>query len=189
MSMKPRIIYNPNEPSIGVAPYMQAVLADDFDLVPWMPGAVSKNSAVLTVYQTAESDAQPWYHDMEQNGSKIIVDHLLDSDVHSASTQTHTHLTLRNGHWMWYSTSLRYTLAGFDQYRPQRCADRDFLMMMNKQRPHRDLVLEQLAPLLDNALYSYIERGINLSETDSRQSHRGLHWYEYFNPAWYDRTK
>jgi hypothetical protein len=183
-----QIIYNPNEPSIGVAPYMQAVLGNDFDLVPWTTAHDTTSATVLTVYQTAESDARPWYHDMEQNGSKIIVDHLLDSDIHSVSTSTHNHLTLRNGRWMWYSTSLRYTRAGFDQYCPQRCVDRDFLMMMNKQRPHRDLVLEQLAPLLDNALYSYVDRGIDISELDSRQSHRDLHWYDYFNPAWYDRT-
>jgi len=186
--MKPKIIYNPNEPSIGVAPYMQAVLADAFDLVPFTPGQNTAKGAVLTVYQTAEADALPWYHELEQNGSKIIVDHLLDSDVHSVSTQSHTHLTLRNGRWMWYSTSLRYTRAGFDQYRPQRCRDRDFLMMMNKQRPHRDQVLEQLAPVLGNALYSYVDRGIDISESDSRQSHQDLHWYDYFNPAWYDRT-
>ncbi len=185
---KQQIIFNPDEPSIGVAPYMQAVLSEHFDLVPWTSAAAAADSAVLTVYQTAESDARPWYHDMQQNGSRIIVDHLLDSDVHSGNTSTHTHLTLRNGRWMWYSTCMRYTRVGFDQYRPQRRVDRDFLMMMNKQRPHRDLVLEQLAPLLHRALYSYIERGIDLAESDSRQSYRDLHWYDYFNPAWYDRT-
>ncbi len=183
-----QIIYNPAEPSIAVAPYMQAILAAHFDLVPFAPGLNTADGAVLTVYQTAESDARPWYHDLEQMGCRIIVDHLLDSDVHSGSTSTDRNLTLRNGRWMWYSTSLRYTRAGFDQYRPQRRVDRDFLMMMNKQRPHRDLVLEQLAPLLHRALCSYIERGIDLAESDSRQSYRDLHWYDYFNPAWYDRT-
>ena len=183
-----QIIFNPAEPSIGVAPYMQAILAEHFDLVPYTPGLAARDSAVLTVYQTAESDALHWYHELEQMGCRIIADHLLDSDVHSVSTSTPNHLTLRNGRWMWYSTSLRYTRAGFDQYRPQRCVDRDFLMMMNKQRPHRDLVLEQLAPQLTNALYSYVDRGIDISELDSRQSHNDLHWYDYFNPAWYDRT-
>jgi hypothetical protein len=183
-----QIIYNPEEPSIGVAPYMQDILAANFDLVPFAPGMDAVNSAVLTVYQTAETDSRPWYHELEQMGCPIIVDHLLDSDVHSGSTSTDRHLTLRNGRWMWYSTSLRYTRAGFDQYRPQRCRNRDFLMMMNKQRPHRDLVLEQLAPILGNALYSYVDRGIDISESDSRQSHQDLHWYDYFNPAWYDRT-
>ena len=183
-----QIIYNPAEPSIGVAPYMQDILAASFDLVPYTPGLAAVNPAVLTVYQTAETDARPWYHTLEQNGSKIIVDHLLDSDVHSVSTSTPNHLTLRNGRWMWYSTSLRYTLAGFAQYCPQRYRDRDFLMMMNKSRPHRDRVLEQLAPVLGNALYSYVDRGIDIAESDSRQSYRDLHWYDYFNPAWYDRT-
>lgn len=183
-----QIIYNPAEPSIGVAPYMQDILAESFDLVPFTPSMDARNSAVLTVYQTAETDSRPWYHELEQMGCPIIVDHLLDSDVHSGSTSTNRHLTLRNGRWMWYSTSLRYTRAGFDQYRPQRCQDRDFLMMMNKSRPHRDQVLEQLAPILGNALYSYVDRGIDIAESDSRQSHRDLHWYDYFNPAWYDRT-
>jgi hypothetical protein len=168
---------------------MQSILAENFDLVPWTPAHDTTSATVLTVYQTAETDARPWYHNMEQMGSRIIVDHLLDSDVHSGSTSTHNHLTLRNGRWMWYSTSLRYTRAGFDQYCPQRCVDRDFLMMMNKQRLHRDLVLEQLAPQLTNALYSYVDRGIDIFELDSRQSHQDLHWYDYFNPAWYDRTR
>ena len=185
---KQQIIFNPDEPCIAVAPYMQAVLAEHFDLVPWTSAPAQANSAVLTVYQTAESDSQPWYHALQQNGCRIIVDHLLDSDVHSGSTQQHNHLTLRNGNWMWYSTCMRYTRVGFDQYRPQRCVDRDFLMMMNKQRPHRDLVLERLAPLLNTALYSYVDRGIDIAESDSRQSYRDLHWYDYFNPAWYDRT-
>lgn len=185
---KQKIIYNPAEPSIGVAPYMQAILAENFDLVPVPTAPVTANAVVLTVYQTAEADSKPWYHELEQRGCPIIVDHLLDSDVHSGSTTTANHLTLRNGRWMWYSTSLRYTRAGFDQYRPQRRRDRDFLMMMNKQRPHRDRVLEQLAPVLNNALYSYVDRGIDIAEKDSRQSHQDLHWYDYFNPAWYDRT-
>jgi hypothetical protein len=90
---------------------------------------------------------------------------------------------------MWYREALNYTWVGYNRYVPQRTIDRSFLLLMNKQREHRDRILVDLEPLLNDALYSYVDRGISIKDSDVRDSSLdNIYWLWYFNPSWYDRT-
>lgn len=198
MTARFQLVYDPFEPSFCVSACLRPLLEPWFDLVPYnpdhtyhaqtIPSQLIRASAVVTVYQTAEGPGPTWYHELEQQGCRIIVDHLLDSDIDSASTQLHNQLTLRNGRWMWYWAALRWAQAGYQRPPPQRHRDRDFLLMMNKQRDHRDQILHDLQPLLAGALWSYIERGHDIEEVDQRTGSSSLHWYDFYHPSWYGRT-
>jgi hypothetical protein len=57
---------------------------------------------------------------------------------------------------------------------------------MNYRRPHRDIIWAQIQPYLINALYSYRDRGVELSGDISREDPR---WQRHLNANWYDQTK
>lgn len=64
--------------------------------------------------------------------------------------------------------------------------DRKFLLMMNYQRPFRDHIHDVFQPIVDQGLYSYVDRGIRL---DGDRERTEQHWDRYINPDWYNRTQ
>ena len=185
---KPRLIYNPADYTNFAQAWIRPVVDQVFDFVPVDQTTVQKNDVIFTTYQTAR-EPHAWYQQYRQAGHLIIREHLVDSDVDTVSRIVDGDLELRNGSWMWYRETLNYRFVGYDRYVPAKRIDRAFLMLMNKQREHRDRVLNDLAPVLDRALYSYVDRGIAIQDEDVRDSSRdNIYWLWYFNPAWYDRT-
>jgi hypothetical protein len=79
-------------------------------------------------------------------------------------------------------------MSGDNQYQPQRDYQYAFLMLMNKQREHRDRALSVLVPVLDRALYSYVDRGIDVQNDFPRDGSTRLHWTYSNNPNWYDQS-
>lgn len=138
-----------------------------------------------TFIQNFQSDA--WFRGLEDRGHLIVVDHLLDSDVDTPSRRLSPRkLELRNGNWMWYNTALRDALAGYDRYRPCVCYTHDFLCLMNKERYHRDRIMQDLAAELAHARWSYVERGHMIGDPEERNT--SVFWEFYMNPQWYDST-
>lgn len=158
-----------------------------FELVPWVPGTdTSTITAVLTTYQEDFLE-HAWFRPWEQAGVPVIVDHLLDSDVDTVSFRLHDRkLDLRSGHWMWYKHSIMGSHFGYDQYRPKRNYTHDFLCLMNKMRDHRDRVMQDLAPELAHARWSYVDRGRQMNDPSEKNS--PVFWLFYFNPEWYNTT-
>lgn len=168
----------------AVLPYVQ----DHFDMLQWCPDQTySLDTVVLTTYQ---QDFLPdsWFRPLEQAGHKIVVDHLYDSDVEFKSYKLHaTKLDLRCPHWMWYNTAMLAKDHGYHRYRPNPDYTHTFLCLMNKVRDHRDAVLEQLAPELTTARWSYVDRGHSIGDAQERAT--AVFWEFYMNPQWYDSTK
>lgn len=185
---RPRLIYRADDYTNFAQGWILPVVQQYFDFVSIDQTQVQPGDVIFTAYQTARS-ADPWYKPYQQAGHKIIVEHLVDSDVDTPSRWIDGALELRNGNWMWYREALNYTWVGYNQYQPNRDVDRCFLLLMNKQRDHRDRILQDLHPLLSQALYSYVDRGIDLAAQDSRDGSRdNIYWLWYFNPDWYNRT-
>jgi hypothetical protein len=125
-----------------------------------------------------------WYQPFVDSGYKLIVDHFWDSNITETSTITDK-LTIRNKNWIWYNESLWYRHLGYHNYVPNKKHTHSFLMLMHLQRTHRDQIHTALADVLDSALYSYVARGITLSE-DIEYNHGD--WQRHFNPEWYNAT-
>lgn len=188
---KVKLIYQENEFPNFLLGCNRRVVEQFYDLVPYDPTQTYSpaDSAVLTTHTSVLQTTPRWYTPLIDNGLKMIVDHLWDSDVDTPSVVKDGHLILRNGNWVWVRECLWWAEMGYDQYRPQRDPKYTFFMPMNKTREHKDLVVQRLAPVLDTALYSYVERG-KLLEGDCVHEPRPGHvfWEFYFNPWWYDST-
>lgn len=165
---------------------VRAVLGDDFTLERYDQNKkyTPTGSAVLTTHVGALQNSK-WYASLLDQGLLCIIDHLWDSDVDTQSSVQGNTLTLRNPAWCWIHSCLYAHSINYHTYRRNPTNRNTFLMLMNKLRDHRDRALRDLAPVLDSALYSYVERGIDLPN-DIRSG--PIFWEYYVNPAWYDDT-
>ena len=115
-----------------------------------------------------------------------IIDHLWDPwDPEIVDTEYLK--VIRSDGWFCIANEcLWYRALGYDQYQAKNTNDRTFLMLMNYQRQYRDQLWEKIQPHLDNALYSYQDRGVTIEGDIAREPGP---WQRYLNKDWYDQTK
>jgi len=108
--------------------------------------------------------------------------------VGSESTNTPPN-TLEVPLYFWYHENRLSNYTVERTYTP----DKKFLLMMNFARPFRDDIYNKFTPILEQGLYSYVDRGVRIDgdiEHDS-PGHKEYwdRWDRYINPAWYNRTE
>jgi hypothetical protein len=113
---------------------------------------------------------------------KIILDDLWHSNIEEGSIEANNVLTLRCKNWAWYNLSLWFTSLAYQHYCPQKTYQNSFLMLMHREKTHRDQIFNNVN--LDDALFSYVEKGILI---DGDMDHVD-HWAVNFETAWYDNT-
>ena len=167
--------------SAWVRPHYQ----DAFDTVAYNPtDTYTPNTHAVLISYVEELEQHDWYRPLQEQGLRVIVEQLGDSDVDTLSTSTHDRLLLRSPNWMWYNACWEWSWYGSDQYTPNRAYKYNFLMPMNLPRWHRDLAVKELADLLPEALYSYASRGQELPGTPPPH----VPWRGWLNPDWYNST-
>jgi len=182
-----KLIYREQDYCNFIAGWIRPLAEERFQLVPWDPTArYGPGHAVLSTFQQ-DFDARAWFRPLEQQGLPVIIDHLWDSDAATQHRYLGHKLELRSGNWVWYEMSLRATSDGYHQYRPNRQLTHDFLMLMNKQREHRDRIAEKLSVELETARWSYVDRGRLIGDDNERAT--PVFWEFYMNPQWYDTTR
>lgn len=187
MPSKPRLIFREEDYPNFNNGWIRPLVEKWFDMVEYDPA--EKYHAADTVLASFTEDFLPdaWFRGLEQAGHRVIIDHLLDSDVDTPSRRLNpTKLQVRNGNWIWINTALRDISVGYDLYRPNRSYTHDFLCLMHKLRDHRDRVMQDLAPELETARWSYVERNKFIGDPQERST--GVFWEFYMNPQWYDST-
>jgi hypothetical protein len=158
-----------------------------FDLVQYQPDTNYNHvdTVILTTFWRAKHPESAWWYPFQQQGFRIVVDHLYDSDVDTHSRLINPlMLELRCGNWLWYNSALASEQFGYNQYQPQRDVKYSFIMLMNKIREHKDRVAADLAPLLPAARWSYVERGQHIG--DPEENNPRIIWHLYMSPNWYD---
>jgi hypothetical protein len=158
-----------------------------FDLVKYDPGATYNHTdtVILTTFWRAKTPDTAWWARFQQQGFRMVIDHLYDSDVDTRSRLINPlQLQLRCGNWLWYNSALASEQFGYNQYQPQRDVKYSFIMLMNKIREHKDRVAADLAQLLPAARWSYVERGQYIG--DPEENNPRLIWHLYMSPNWYD---
>jgi len=184
---KIKLIYSTTTHPCFTQGFVRALVDEQFDLVEYDPTKTySPLDTVVLQTHVGVLQPEPWHIHLVEQGFKTVVDHLWDSDVDTPSMVENNALILRNVNWLWYRESMHYRFMGYDQYQPQRDYQHAFFMPMNKAREHKDLVLERLAPVLEQGLYSYAERG-RILPNDFDREQQG-YWLYYFNPKWYNST-
>ncbi len=85
--------------------------------------------------------------------------------------------------WFWFqeSNGLKETAQS---YTPNKTRYFDFLMLMNKRKPERDIIYDKMR--FDHALISYVEKGTRLGG-DMPDRYGNIH-DRHFNKNWYDDT-
>ena len=185
---KPKLVFKTSDYVNFNHGSVRPVATQYFDLEEYNPNErySPHEYTVLTAYQTT-FDSNPWWKSLQESGLKVIVDHLFDSDVDTTHRLLSDNmLELRSGNWMWYRTALLQAQAGYSTYKPEKNVTHTFLMLMNKIRDHRDWAQRDLAPLLPNARWSYVDRGIDLG--DDRERSTPVFWEYYMHPDWYNST-
>ena len=115
-----------------------------------------------------------------------IIDHLWDPWCNPEIKDTEYLKVIRSDGWFCIANEcLWYQALGYNQYQAKNINDRTFLMLMNYQRLHRDQIWDKIQPHLDNALYSYQDRGVTIEGDIVREPGP---WQRYLNESWYDRT-
>jgi hypothetical protein len=88
--------------------------------------------------------------------------------------------------WYWIMDQQPLQYFQLHKYQPRPAVTHRFLMTIEKIRPERDYLCDQLADLLPQSLYSYRHRGVFLP--NDWTEHMGGPYQRYVNPAWLDAT-
>ncbi len=165
--------------------WFQPLIANHFSTVSVEenPSVSPGDTMIITTYQNEHAE---WIRPYREQGFKIVVEHLWDSHIFRPTVYDGNQMTLFCKNWIWYNESIWYRTLGYNQYQPQRNQLHAFLLLMHKERPHRDQVLQVLEPLLENSLYSYVSKGITIA--GDKEYSMGGGWYNYFNPSWYNSS-
>lgn len=171
---------------------IQRIVEQWYDIELYDPARIydpADTVVLITHVEEVETRDKPgWFTPLEQAGFRVIVDHLWDSDVDTPSVVKDGRLILRNGNWVWYRECIRFTLNNYHTYHSNPLYTHAFFMPMHKTRWHRDLAQQQLAPVLPQALWSYVERGIIMPGDVEHSTTNEIFWEFYVNPTWYDST-
>lgn len=179
------LIVDPASVTCFEQPWIRPLIADLFNITPYDPAARYTNRDFIFATYQRELEPDPWFEPLREQGLKLIVDHVWDGDVDRATEFAADRMELRNANWIWYHSSIEWHHHGYHQYRPCRAYRYSFFMPINKQRQHRDAAVRRLRPLLDTALYSYVDRGVELPFNNTATP---APWVSRFDPVWYDST-
>jgi hypothetical protein len=164
--------------------YWQSSLNPYFDLV-WLDdqptGHSSKNSIVII-----RPYIDGWQEKITQyqaQGFKVILEDLWELPIDSIIDNNV--LTLRSKNFFRINESLWWHYLNFDQYVPTGQKSKKFLLLMRMRKTHRDRVYRNLNSILDQSVYSYVDRGKTLA---SDIAETNPNWQRHFDPAWYDST-
>lgn len=145
-----------------------------------------KTSPKDTLVVTGYTPMDEWYKNYAAAGYKVIKDDLWDQYVdNSVSKVKNNQLLLRNKNWIWYNESLWWQHLKYHKYTQSGEKSKYFLLLMNKPRDHRDYIYEHLTEYLNNAIYSYIAKGLQIFD-DIPVGHGD--WQRHMMPRWFDET-
>jgi hypothetical protein len=154
------------------------ILHDFFKVIFIEDNPTYDKSNTVVMYAANEPD---WVRPFQDQNYKIITEHLWNS---GPANSLNNSMLLTNKNWFWYSESLYYISKGQQNYIPNKTYKKLALMPLWNYNPFRDQLVNSIADLLDNFIYSYVDKGIYLPDDDVFSSSR----YNHFNPSWYNDT-
>lgn len=177
--MKPKLLLHPDKWSNATAFFLQPLFDEYFEIVFIDPLTTYNNKECIVYSHCVDAN---WVIPWRDRGFVVVVDNLWENPWKNLPSDIHL---IKPGRWFLRANeSLWYKALGYDQY--QRCPNitKTFLMFINRKTPHRDQIWQRID--LDNSIYSYHGRGIELNYADASPSDPG--WQREFNPDWYNLT-
>lgn len=183
--MKIKVLYHPAYWSNLSSSFLASIYSKHFDIEAIDESkSYDKSSCVIYTHWLHGEWTVPWYG----QGYRVFVDHLWDPWQNLDVWQSKPgQLVLRSDGWFCIANeALWYKSLELDRYTSKPINDHSFLMLINYQRPHRDMIWQQIQPHLADALYSYRDKGVELADDIDRTDPL---WQRYLNTNWYDQTK
>lgn len=124
---------------------------------------------------------------LANNGVRHVIDHCWDS--WDSCLDSSADFTLRPRDFMWINESIWYKHLGYDKIELTSNPTRDFLLLMNLEKPWRTKLYNKLTPpVLQNNIYSYVGCGVPLQNAQD-QEFNDTTWQRYADPSWYTHTR
>ena len=181
---KPTLLFT-NSSSLG-STWFSTIFNQYFNIKYYQPDVkYDVKSTVLVVDALHRSDI---YTEFWEQGFPIVIDNLWERKNQYLVAYPYDNtgsFILHNVNWFWYNESLWYKKININNYQPVRTYKYSGFMPMRLRRPNRDMLYEQIAPYLDDFIWSYVAQGQQLPN-----DHDLSDWttQRYFNPEWYDNT-
>ena len=183
--MKIKLLCHPNYWSNATAFFLEKLYSNHFDITIIDPAATyDPNTSVVYAHWLT---ANQWIESWQDQGFKIVIDHLWDP--WGAWENKSNQLVLRSDGWFCIANeALWYTALGLNRYTAKNTNTKDFLMLMNLKHPHRDQIWSKIQTQLSNSIYSYHGNNIKLQGGEDIDPKLDV-WQRHVNPDWYDQTK
>jgi hypothetical protein len=137
----------------------------------------------VTVLQQGFSESVTKLRD---KGIRCVIDHCYD--CWDSSLDASADYTLRPRDFCRISESLWYKHLEYDKFDLTRTPTKDFLLLMNGERPWRDNLFNRIKNQLNDNIYSYVGKGIALQNAEDL-SFNETTWQRFTDPKWYNDTR
>jgi hypothetical protein len=186
MSTKLKLLYNPEYYSSIVSVFLEPLWNQYFERIA-IDSSTTYDPGSCLIYADFPA-ADEWITRWQEQGFKIVIDHLWDGWITDKWTNTNDQFVLRNTRWFWHNECLWFRHLGYHNLNRNSVIDKSFLLLMNMPRPHRKEIYKQLSPILDNAIYSFHGMGIPLQNALDKFKTTAA-GDRYTDIEWYNRTK
>jgi len=182
------LVYANNSTNIGNIPWIQEKMSNHFNIEPFDPTNTYDPSIHVMVIDRYHPLEEGWHVPFKEDGFKIIVEYFWDSSKQERSTVQDNVLNIRVKEWVWIDGYLMRKYTKDEQHTQVGDPDKFFLMLMGLARDTRDRLLKQVTPYLDDSLYSYRGRGIEIAGDYVHWSDPTFVNQNFSNPLWYNST-
>jgi len=130
------------------------------------------------------------YDQLKQMNLCIVRPYLMDTFVHDRSQTVNGELILRAPEAVWIMESINFAYQGYNTRRPHSRPDKFFLLLINRLRDHRRLLLTAVNQYLPDSLHTCVSQGIMLPDDVHvpGQDPATTANDRYYVPRWYSET-
>ena len=181
---KPNILISHTDLHSFSSFWLLEVLVDFFNIIRHEAEPSFDPSRTIVIKNGLNTD-NFWYTKYIEQGCKLVEDDLWDQPVSKGSSITNDKLIIRNKNWFWFNESLRWQYNGYNNYISKKNNNKHFLLLMAKEKPHRNFLYENLKDYIDKSIFSYVGKGIALE--NNINSDTGT-WHTDILPSWFNDT-
>tara|TARA_B110000858_G_scaffold128808_1_gene146498 strand:+ start:1445 stop:2365 length:921 start_codon:yes stop_codon:yes gene_type:complete len=185
MSKKPKLLLRSDKWSNASTSYLEPLFDKYFERV-FIDSTATYSPDEYIVYTHCID--WKWVLPWRDRGFKVVIDNLWEHKDFDIGGRNGDLITVIN-HDDWFfiaNECLWYNELGYQNYTAGTYNNKDFLMLMNYQHNHRDMIWEKIQPHLSNSLHSYRDIGVSIDGDIPRED---VGWQRYLNQSWYNKTK
>lgn len=182
---KVKILINEQDNVTWHREYLRPSLEKYFEIHDYNPQ--QSYNAKDYIFVTSVVNPNDWYRPWQEQGAKIVYDALWEFHYidHYTEKLKDSGMLSCCQYFFWINEYFINHSCGYLNYKPDKKITHKALMPIRQTKPHRRQLLDKLASLLDQLLYSQVDKGRFLPND---QSENLGSFQRHFCPQWYDST-